>query len=84
MKILEKGTNFTVIKLSEEVTVLFSYTTPVAAHVSGRGYIRTDRHYSRTTSTHIGKWLDGAKAQTFPHEEFEKLVGEGGAHPDRG
>ena len=76
MKIVERGTNWMVIDVNENVRVLFSYSTPVAAFVSGRGYLRTDRFYSVTTSKHINKFLDGRKAETVPHEEFERLTGE--------
>lgn len=41
----------------DRVTVLFSYATPVAAHVQGEGYYRTETRHSVTTSRHINTWL---------------------------
>lgn len=78
MRILERKSNYLVVQVSPGVRVLFSYTTPVAAYVDGRGYVRSDRGFSRTTNKHIGQFLDGAKAETIPHAEFEILASEGG------
>lgn len=39
------------------VRVLVSYATPVAAFVSGAGYLVTNRKYSVTTSRHVRAWL---------------------------
>jgi hypothetical protein len=57
-------------------TILFSYETPVAALVPGLGYLRTDRHYSRTTSKHITQWLHGATAETVPQATIDTLLDE--------
>jgi hypothetical protein len=35
--------------------VVYSYVTPIAWHVSGRGWEMPDEHYSATTSAHQGK-----------------------------
>ena len=37
--------------------VLFSYRTPVAAYEFGRGYVKTEKWYSVTTTRHINKWI---------------------------
>jgi hypothetical protein len=37
-----------------EKEVLFSYETPVAAFVPGKGYLRTNVNYSKTTSLCLG------------------------------
>ena len=39
------------------ITVLFSYKTPVAYHEAGVGYAKTSKYWSRTTSRHITQWL---------------------------
>jgi hypothetical protein len=57
-----------------DTTVLFSYATPVAARVPGRGYIRTATRYSNTTNRHITKWLDGIDAEIVPQAEIDALV----------
>jgi len=51
------GANRTELVLDNGPIVFFSYDTPVAAHIPGRGYVRTEQPYSRTTSKHIGLWL---------------------------
>lgn len=45
------------VELTNGVTVFFSYKTPVAAHVPGEGYVKTEKYWSRTTSKHIGQFL---------------------------
>lgn len=67
------GSNQTQITKPDGTRILFSYSTPVAAYVPGRGYIRTATTYSRTTSKHIGAWLDGTKAATVPQSELDAL-----------
>jgi len=57
------------------ITVLFSYNTPVACCISGRGWFRTSKKWSVTTSKHINQWLDGAKAEERPQEFFDELAG---------
>lgn len=56
MKLHHIGSNVTTIEVGD-ATILFSYDTPVAAHIVGRGFVRTSEHYSVTTSRHINKWL---------------------------
>ena len=51
--------NEVTITFVDGVAVRFSYPTPVAAFVPGRGYLRTDRFYSSTTSKHINAWIIG-------------------------
>lgn len=67
------GPNQTQITRSDGTRILFSYSTPVAAYVAGRGYIRTSTSYSKTTSKHINAWLDGCKAATVPQSELDAL-----------
>lgn len=70
MKFRTIASNVSELELRDGTRVLFSYRTPVAAYVIGRGYIRTAQHYSTTTSKHINQWLDGAKAETVPQAEI--------------
>lgn len=53
--------------------VFFSYSTPVAAFVPGRGYIRTDVFYSTTTSKHINKWTE-KRAEVVPQIQIDTLL----------
>lgn len=57
MKLTPIAANQIEVELSSGVTVFFSYKTP--AHVPGKGYLRTDQHYSRTTTRHINQWIGG-------------------------
>lgn len=41
-----------------DITILFSYQTPVAGWDS-KGAFRTSQHYSATTTRHISKYLGG-------------------------
>ena len=50
------ASNMTEVETSE-ARILFSYRTPVAAYVFGRGYVKTDKFWSVTTSRHINKWI---------------------------
>jgi hypothetical protein len=68
------GSNQTVLTLTNGTRILYSYSTPVAAYVIGRGYLRTDQHYSATTSKHINVWLDGAEYEIVTQAEIDSLV----------
>ncbi len=74
MKIRQVGPNQTELHLGSGVVVFFSYETPVAAHVAGTGFVRTSTHFSTTTSRHINKWLDGAKAVEVEQSFIEGLA----------
>ena len=57
----------------EDVSVLFSYETPVAGY-DHNGAIRTDKHYSQTTSKHINDYFRGFTAKVVPQQYIEGLV----------
>lgn len=65
--------NMTELHTNKGIIVLFSYTTPVAAMIPDKGYIRTATKYSVTTSKHINHWLGGINAETVPQEQIDKL-----------
>ena len=73
MQLTPIATNMTEIETSE-ARILFSYRTPVAAYVFGRGYVRTETKWSVTTSRHINKWLDGGTAKEVSQTYLDKLV----------
>ena len=56
MKLRKLGSNQTEISVGDNL-VLFSYNTPVAAWVRGRGWLRTEQKFSKTTTKHINAWL---------------------------
>jgi hypothetical protein len=71
------GSNQNELELQNGTRVLFSYSTPVAAHVPGKGYMRTATKYSKTTSKHITQWLarHGAhEVATAPQSEIDALT----------
>ena len=47
-----------------DARIFFSYRTPVAAYVFGRGYVKSETWYSSTTSRHINKWMGKDIADT--------------------
>jgi hypothetical protein len=53
-------------------TVLFSYSTPVAARFEGSRY-RTAKYHSVTTSKHINQWL----GNNLPHVEMPQAWFDG-------
>lgn len=76
MKLNNRGGNATTIEVGP-VTVLFSYATPVAAHVQGIGFFRTTEHHSATTSKHINGWLRAeGSGDSFqcPPETFGQML----------
>jgi hypothetical protein len=66
------GPNRNVLSIGK-AEVLFSYKTPVAAFVPGRGYVATDYKYSTTTSRHVNQWAD---CKRIPNVEFLNLLQE--------
>ena len=59
MKLVQFGSNQSILIDSEGNEFFFSYETCVAGYTPGEGYFRTTKQYSRTTSRHINKYLDG-------------------------
>lgn len=55
MKLNPIGPNQTEIERADGVTVFYSYQTPVAAFVPGRGGLVTAQKYSKTTSRHVNQ-----------------------------
>ena len=57
MKLTPIAANQTEVSFNNGTQVFFSYRTPVAAYSPDKGYIRTNKFWSVTTSRHINKWL---------------------------
>jgi hypothetical protein len=57
MIVQQIGSNKTEVMLADGTEILFSYVTPVAARIPGRGFVRTSHKWSTTTSKHINAWL---------------------------
>ena len=77
MRLRQLGSNTTQITYdlhTGKMDILFSYETPVAAWIPNRGYIRTQKKFSVTTTKHINQWLQGAEAQEVPQSQLEELI----------
>ena len=82
MKIKPIGSNQTVME-TETGEILFSYSTPVAARLAGRGLIKTRKFHSTTTSKHINSWIKShtgidtceALIELVKQEELDNLAG---------
>lgn len=72
MQIQPNGNNQTILHLRNGTSVLFSYSTPVAAFIAGRGYVQTNRKYSQTTSRHIRAFA--GNAEMVEQSEIDALV----------
>ena len=59
MKLTPIAANQNEVELNNGTQIFFSYKTPVAAYLPEKGYVRTDKFWSVTTSRHINKWLQG-------------------------
>jgi hypothetical protein len=57
MTIKAIAANQTELTLDNGDTVFFSYQTPVAAFVSGKGILRTEEKFSQTTTKHINAFI---------------------------
>ena len=77
MKVQSIGSNQTEVELADGTCVLFSYSTPVAALVPGKGWIRTAFKHSATTSKHVNAWLAkncGGTVESVPQWDLDQLV----------
>ena len=79
MKVQPIGSNQTQVSLADGTEVLFSYSTPVAALVPGKGWMRTEKTHSVTTTKHVNRWLS-TNASTYatvalvPQWDLDQLV----------
>ena len=76
MKLTPIAANQTELSLNNGTQVFFSYKTPVAAYCPSKGYIRTAKYWSVTTSRHINKWLKGIDNVTEVSQEFLYELGQ--------
>ena len=57
MKVINVAPNQTDIHLSDGSVVFYSYSTPVAAFIPGRGVVITGYKHSKTTSKYINVFI---------------------------
>jgi len=78
MKLKVIAANQTEIEKDNGNTVFFSYNTPVAVFVPGRGGLVTEKKWSRTTSKHctqaIARW--GCTRTNVPQSEIDALASQ--------
>ena len=81
MNIKPLASNMTLLIKEDGTEILFSYQTPVAAHLPDGGFIRTSEWYSQTTTRHINKWLRACgltnpkvQSREFGQDFINKLV----------
>ncbi len=74
MKLNQIGSNQVEVELSNK-TVLFSYKTPVAYYdAEAARFFKTNKSWSRTTSKHVNKWLNGAFAEAVDQTVLDTLA----------
>ena len=64
MKLTPIAANQNEVTINDGTQIFFSYRTPVAAYLPEKGYVRTEKFWSVTTSRHINKWLKGVNEVT--------------------
>ena len=75
LKVKPLASNMTLLD-TPQALVLFSYATPVASYDKKTyNYSRTEKKWSKTTTRHINKWLDGVQAIEQPQTYFDNLLG---------
>ena len=74
MILRQLGSNQTELSLNNGNSIFFSYETPVAGFDSDDGFFKTETYYSKTTSRHINKWVDGVPTKEVPQTYLDNLV----------
>lgn len=75
LKVKPVTKNMTVVTVGD-VDILFSYETAVAyARKNSKAYVSEDYiRFSRTTTRHINRWLDGRKPLIVPQSLIESKL----------
>ena len=76
MKLTPIAANQTSVSFNDGTEVFFSYKTPVAAYLPDKGYVRTAKFYSVTTSRHINKWLPTKDVPEVSDTFLAQLAGD--------
>ena len=76
MKLTPIAANQTSVTFNDGTEVFFSYKTPVAAYLPEKGYVKTEKFYSVTTSRHINKYLPTKDVPTVSEEFLTQLTGD--------
>jgi len=76
MQLTPIAANQTSVSFNDGTEVFFSYKTPVAAYLPEKGYVKTEKFYSVTTSRHINKYLPTKDVPTVSEEFLVQLSGD--------
>ena len=76
MQLTPIAANQTSVSFNDGTEVFFSYKTPVAAYLPEKGYVKTEKFYSVTTSSHINKYLPTKDVPTVSEEFLVQLSGD--------
>ena len=76
MQLTPIAANQTSVTFNDGTEVFFSYKTPVAAYLPEKGYVKTEKFYSVTTSRHINKYLPTKDVPTVSEEFLVALSGD--------
>ena len=76
MQLTPIAANQTSVTFNDGTEVFFSYRTPVAAYLPSKGYVKTEKFYSVTTSRHINKYLPTKDVPTVSEEFLVQLSGD--------
>ena len=76
MQLKPIAANQTSVSFNDGTEVFFSYKTPVAAYLPDKGYVRTSKFYSVTTSRHINKWLPTKDVPEVSDTFLAQLAGD--------
>lgn len=76
MQLTPIAANQTSVSFNDGTEVFFSYKTPVAAYLPDKGYVRTSKFYSVTTSRHINKWLPTKDVPEVSDTFLAQLAGD--------
>ena len=75
MKLTPIAANQTEVSFTNGTQVFFSYKTPVAAYLPEKGYVKTEKFWSVTTSRHINKWLGSiTNVELIPQTVLDNLT----------
>ena len=75
MKLTPIAANQNEVSINDGTQIFFSYRTPVAAYLPEKGYVRTSKFWSVTTSRHINKYLQGVtNVETIPQDVLDNLT----------
>ena len=76
MQLKQIGSNMTELSLADNLSILFSYETPVAGWDQD-GSFKTEQFYSRTTSKHINKYFAGQTDPRLVSQDYINQLTEG-------